>query len=330
MITNMRRLTLKKINQFLGIEFNWVSHHEKMISALGGFIGIFLVFRISDYFVGAANTPLIVASMGASAVLLFAVPHGALSQPWSLVGGHIISAFIGVTCAQWIPNIFVAAALAVSLAIAAMHYLRCIHPPGGATALTVIIGGRDIYALGYQYVVIPVLLNVLVILLTAILVNYLFPWRRYPIGLMKLPEPDSISTSERLGESSILSHNNLKYALTQIDSFIDVTEDDLTKIYALAIQHSEAMSLQPSQIKLGHYYSNGQYGNHWSIRQIVDESGQRESKTDQVIYKVVAGQGRRSSAVCSREEFAQWAKYEVCRDENSWRILDSENQKLAE
>lgn len=320
----MKRSTLKKINQFLGIEFNWVSHLEKMISALGGFIGILLVFGISDYFVGTVDIPLIVASMGASAVLLFAVPHGALSQPWSLVGGHIISAFIGVTCAQWVPNVFVAAALAVSLAIAAMHYLRCIHPPGGATALTVIVGGENIYALGYQYVITPVLLNVLVILLTAILVNYFFSWRRYPIGLMNLPKPDSMTTPERPGEHPILSHNDLRYALTQINSFIDVTEDDLAKIYALAIQHSDAMFLQSSQIKLGHYYSNGQYGNQWSIRQIVDESGQKESETDQVIYKVVAGPGRRSSAICTREEFAQWAKYEVFRDENSWRVFDSE------
>src|SRR5690625_7242859 len=80
------------------------------------------------------------ASMGATAVLLFAVPHGALSQPWAVVGGHVVSAIVGVTCQLLIPNLFWAAALSVGVAVAAMYYLRCIHPPGGATALAAEIG----------------------------------------------------------------------------------------------------------------------------------------------------------------------------------------------
>src|SRR5690625_7670775 len=91
------------------------------------------------------------ASMGATAVLLFAVPHGALSQPWAVVGGHVVSAIVGVTCQLLIPNLFWAAALSGGVAVAAMYYLRCIHPPGGATALAAVIGGPELPALGSAY-----------------------------------------------------------------------------------------------------------------------------------------------------------------------------------
>ena len=83
----------------------------------------------------------IVPSMGASAVLLFAVPHSALGQLWNVIGGHLISAAIGVACYQWLPSNGIAAGASVGLAIGAMYYTRCIHPPGGATALAAVIGG---------------------------------------------------------------------------------------------------------------------------------------------------------------------------------------------
>ena len=92
----------------------------------------------------------IVTSMGASAVLLFAVPHSSLGQLWNVIGGHLISAAIGVACYQWLPSNGIAAGASVGLAIGAMYYTRCIHPPGGATALVAIIDGQNIHALGYR------------------------------------------------------------------------------------------------------------------------------------------------------------------------------------
>ena len=106
----------EKILQYLGVERYRVGHTEKLVSALGAFLGISVVFFSSTYFLQGEASYLIVASMGASAVLLFAVPHGPLSQPWSLIGGHFISAIIGVSCAKFIPDIFIAAPLAVGLA----------------------------------------------------------------------------------------------------------------------------------------------------------------------------------------------------------------------
>ncbi|MBT8420649.1 MAG: HPP family protein [Gammaproteobacteria bacterium] len=168
---------------FLGIAPNSTSHKERFLCALGGFLSIFAVIWITRYFVPEGGVALVVASMGASAVLLFVVPASPFSQPWPLLAGHLIPGAIGVTCAMLIPDLVFAAAITVSLTILAMHYLRCTHPPGGATALTAVIGGPDIHALGYQFLLTPVAINVVIILVIAILINYWFPWRRYPASL---------------------------------------------------------------------------------------------------------------------------------------------------
>jgi len=326
----------KILLSFLGVEADTTSHAEKLISATGGFVGILLVIAVSHLFVGDEGVALIVASMGASAVLLFAVPHGTLAQPWPLVGGHLVSAVVGVTCARLVSDPLVAAALAVSLSIAAMYYLRCIHPPGGATALTAVVGGPQLHGLGYAFVITPVLLNVALLLVTAIAVNYFFPWRRYPYCMIcrqrnrALQEQREQEGEEEPAETvTEISHRDLEYALRQIDSYVDVTEDDLTRIYALAAKHSLEAHMEPSQIKLGRYYSNGRYGKVWTVRHVIDESGDNRHDHDIVVYKIVAGVGRRSSGSCSREEFANWAKYEVIRNENSWQRVGEGGNAVA-
>ena len=309
---------IKTMNDFLGIEFNSVSHLERIISAIGGFIGIWCVVVISYFCIGD-NAPLLVASIGASAVLVFAVPHGNLSQPWPLIGGHVVSALVGIICVKLVPNAFLAAALAVALAIAGMYYLRCLHPPGAATALTAVVGGSGIESLGYRFIVTPVLLNVIVLCLVAIIVNYFFSWRRYPTSLMR---PKS-TLPTLLPPQLDFSAQDLEYALKQIDSFIDITEYELAKIYALATQHAMKTAIpSPPPIKLGCYYSNGQYGNHWSVRQVIAENNGNNDDLDNntITYKIIIGQNRRQIVNCTREEFTNWAQYEVYQDENSWRI----------
>ena len=301
----------------LGIELSPVSHAERIASATGGFLGIFAILEISRHFVGLEAAALIVASMGASAVLLFAVPHGPLSQPWPVIGGHLLSAVIGVSCAILVPDQVIAAALAVAVAIGAMHYARCIHPPGGATALSAVVGGPAVHALGYQFVITPVLLNVLVIVAIAVLFNYPFAWRRYPAYFKPARRVD-IAT-----RTPAIAHEDLVYALSEVDSFIDVSEQDLIAIYDIATKRSQEAHLPVGALQLGHYYSNGKYGADWSVRQIVDQSGSGEGAEGSVIFKVLAGAGRRSSGVATREQFARWAKHEVYRDDENWRRVES-------
>jgi CBS domain-containing membrane protein len=312
----MRRRAWQAVLRLSGLELSPVSHVERLVSLLGGFAGIYAIILISAQFVEGPAAAMIVASMGASAVLLFAVPHGPLSQPWPVFGGHLISALVGVSCAKLIPHSALAAAAAVSLAIGAMHYLRCIHPPGGATALTAVVGGSGVQALGYGYVLAPVLLNVLVILTVAVLFNAPFAWRRYPAALKR------VSRSERSAARGPISHENLVYALSEVDSFIDVSEQDLLLIYDLATQRSLLAHVPPERLVLGHYYSNGKYGAEWSVRQIIDAADGSAGQDDKVIYKVAAGDARYSTGVATRAEFARWARYEVYREEGNWRRLD--------
>ncbi|MEA3413810.1 MAG: HPP family protein [Pseudomonadota bacterium] len=313
------------LREMLGIEGSPVSHIERLVSTAGGFVGILLVLLVSRRFVGEQDAALIVASMGASAVLLFAVPHGPLSQPWPVAGGHLVSALIGVSCARFVPDPFVAAAMAVGLAIGAMHYLRCIHPPGGATALVAVVGGPGIHGLGYGFVLAPVALNVAVILATAVVFNYPWRWRRYPAALKPPREQaEAVVVSGETAES--ISHGDLVYALSQIDSFIDVNEHDLLRIYDMATRRMQTRHLNPAEIGLGRYYSNGEYGDDWQIRCVVDESPHVDPDKDSVIFKIVAGQGRRTSGVSTRADFARWARHEVVRNESSWQRIESADE----
>lgn len=305
--------------ELLGIEQMPVSHIEKLVSAIGGFIAIVGIFFISNAFIGSSGAHILIASMGASAVLLFAVPHGPLSQPWAVLGGHLISAFIGVSCAQFIGVPLLAAGLAVGLAIAGMYYLRCIHPPGGATALSAVIGGESVQALGYQFILTPVLLNVFFILIIAIGYNLLFSWRQYPIYLQRRSKQKIKNHTAQIPDVEVpeISHADFMYALRQVDSFVDVSEYELIRIYEMAITHLQHQSLTTADIKVGHAYSNGAYGHHWSVRQVT--AIRSEPEGDKVDFKGLAGQDRRQCGSMSRQAFAQWAKSQVVRDEENWK-----------
>jgi CBS-domain-containing membrane protein len=308
------------VRVWLGVEIQPVRPLERLVATVGGFLGILAILWISHHVLGDREAALlIVGSMGASAVLLFAVPHGPLSQPWAVLGGHAISAVIGVACARAIPDVILAASVAVGLAIGAMHVARCLHPPGGATALVAVIGGPAIHALGFSFVFTPVLLNAVVILAMAVLVNSLFSWRRYPAVLSRLRKaPDTETRMRHLPEGS-LSHSDLEYALREINAVVDVNENELARLYELAARHSQRARMEPWQIRLRGCYSNGRYGGDWAIREVVDEAPSDNPERDQVIYKVVAGKGLRKSGTATRAEFARWARYEVFREESSWR-----------
>jgi len=299
-----------KIRQFLGID-NSTSTAEKLASTIGGIIGIFLIAWLSFKVTGASGAALIVPSMGASAVLVFAVPHGRLSQPWPLIGGHMVSAFIGVSSYLLVPDVFIAAGLAVGLSIGAMHVLDCIHPPGGATALAAVIGGPAIHALGYRYALAPILLNTTIIFLVAVSFNSFFPWRRYPVSLMRFA--DVPTGKAREASPLVIEKKYIERALADIDVIVDLSADDLQQIFALSLEHAKTPEFHREQIILGHYYTNGRHGAEWSVRQIIDEAKSDDPRKDMVIYKVVEGAGFKNADSCTREAFAAWADRELYR-----------------
>ena len=216
---------------------------------------------------------------------------------------------------------FFSAAVAVGLAIGTMHYLRCIHPPGGATALTAVLAGNVTHKLGYMYVLTPVMLNAMIIFAVALAVNAFFPWRRYPVALVRWRQARTAPKEGEEGAIPEISHEDFVYALQEMDSFIDVTESDLAHIFALAREHAHGPTMKPEQIRLGRFYTNGQFGADWAVRQVIDESPSPDANKDRVIYMTVAGENRRRSGTCTRREFAGWASHEVQRDETTWRRI---------
>lgn len=304
---------------WLGIGNDATSHTEKLVSGLGALLGLLAVYQFSQWYLGPVGASMMVASMGATAVLVFAVPHGALSQPWSVIGGHSVSALTGVACQQYVPGEMYTSALAVGLAVASMHYLRCVHPPGGATALIAVIGGKDIHALGYSYLVTPVMLNLASMLLVAVLFNGLFPWRRYPAHLAHRYAPSSPQPPS--DSQPLLTHEDLAYAMEQVNTYIDVTSEDLADLFELALEHAQRQENQLQHILIGGFYSNGQTGSKWRVRQVIDISS--DPREDQLIYRNIAGNGAHGTGVCSAAEFRHWARFPVRQQGGLWiRIGD--------
>lgn len=206
-----------------------VSYKERFRAGIGAWIGILLTGLIGYVAVGAGLAlPALIAPMGASAVLLFAVPSSPLAQPWSILGGNTVAALIGVTVALLVPQPFLAAALAIAIAIGAMISLRCLHPPSGAVALTAVLGGPAIQDLGYGFVLWPVLGNSVALLTLAVLYNN-FTGRPYPHSIR--PQPAGHGTKdptpvERIGFSSA----DLDDVLKEYDEVLDIDRDDLETI----------------------------------------------------------------------------------------------------
>lgn len=230
---------MKPLFSLIGVELSAVSPKEKLLSGLGGLLAICLLVWITSSVLAIEHAACVIASMGASAVLLFAVPHGQLSQPWPLFAGHGLSAVLGVFCARHLGHGWISAGCAVGGAILLMHLLRCIHPPGGATAMTAVVGGDAIHAMGYHFVVWPVLFNVLIMLTVAVLFNWPFRWRRYPAALSRSRHPEKRHPFGRENE-----HEDIVKALRELDSFVDITEADLLALSRQIAREREARLLK--------------------------------------------------------------------------------------
>lgn len=298
-----------RFRDFLSVEKESVSNAEKLVATIGGLVGISIVAVFSFQITGASGAALIVPSMGASAVLLFAVPHGKLSQPWPLLGGNLLSALIGVACYKLIPDTFLAAGIAVGTAIGAMHLLNCMHPPGGASALIAVVGGPEIYDLGFLYIFNPILTNVIIILVIAVLFNSIFPWRRYPASAMMRFTDQTPANSQNKAFS--IDKHYIERAMTDMDLLVDITMEDLQTLIQRSLEYSQDKQLTVQQIRLGRYYTNGKHGPEWSVRRIIDESQSSDPNKDMVIYRIIEGNGAKTADSCTRSDFARWATREV-------------------
>lgn len=217
-----------------------LSMKGKLLGVVSCFNAILIAAFMTEFFSADSHSPILVASMGASAVILFIIPNSPLAQPWPFVGGQMVSALVGITCALTFPEILVAASVAAGASVLLMLLLRCLHPPGAATALAPVLGGHAIVSLGYSYALVPIGINVMVMLLMAIIVNRWLMGYDYPV--LAKSEKKKSSTSQpalkipdRIGG---VSEQDMAQALENSDVFLDITAAELSKILSAAELYS--------------------------------------------------------------------------------------------
>jgi CBS domain-containing membrane protein len=226
------------IGKFLP-QANTTSRREQLRAGAGALLGLLLTGVLSFFALryGGISGAFLIAPMGASAVLLFCLPASPLAQPWSVVGGNLVSALIGVTCAHWIDNPMLAAPLAGCLAIIAMFCLRCLHPPGGAVALTAVLAGPAVYDAGYSFALLPVALNSTMMVLAAIAFNNL-TGRRYPHSQQSAAQNIHATKDPAPTQRTGFTSDDLTTALKHYGQVIDVARDDLEAIIGEAETHA--------------------------------------------------------------------------------------------
>ncbi|ABO51446.1 HPP family protein+B94 [Desulforamulus reducens MI-1] len=151
--------------------FQAVDIRSHLITAVGSFLGIGLIALLNTFY----DIPLLVPSLGASAVLLYSACHVPMAQPRNVIGGHLVSAMAGVVVYQWLGNQWWTIALAVTLAIFLMNLTHTLHPPGGATAFVAVYTSQS-----FTYIFSPVLLGATLLVIIAVLVNNFSHKRHYP------------------------------------------------------------------------------------------------------------------------------------------------------
>lgn len=153
---------------------------------IGSFLGILAISYVHLDILSDTDLSLIIGSFGASAVLVYGAINSPLAQPRNLIGGHLLSAIVGVSVYKLFPDyVILASALSVSISILIMQITLTLHPPGGATALIAVIGSENIHNLGYMYILVPVLSGSFILLIIAIIVNNIPSHRYYPESFIK-------------------------------------------------------------------------------------------------------------------------------------------------
>jgi CBS domain-containing membrane protein len=170
-----------RVSRYVLYKETLVDHREHFWSFLGSFIGIGLIAFVHSRIAEVNDNLFLIGSFGASSVLVYGAIQSPLAQPRNLIGGHVISALIGVTVYKVLPDIlWLTAPLAVSLSIVFMQITKTLHPPGGATSLIAVIGSAKIKGMGYLYVLSPVLSGALILLVIALIFNNVTSHRKYP------------------------------------------------------------------------------------------------------------------------------------------------------
>lgn len=300
-----------QLGHWLGVPAHVPSWREQLAAAIAAGLGMAMVATASEW-LAVPESPWLLASVGATAVLVFALPHGPLSQPWPVLGGHLLSAVVGLLVARHLGSGFLPAALAVAGAVAVMHAARCIHPPGGATALFLVQSAASAVP-AWSWLVTPILLNVALVLVAAWACNSLFPWRRYPAALGMAA---TVSTPP-LGHEAPFTRQELAAALDGLDTYLDISDEQLQHLVEAITRQRKRQPVLPAMLVAGQHFSNGLAGEHWAVRCILDAT-EPGARRPQVISKTVAGRQRGTVQLHTQQEFLEWAAYPVYAQDGQW------------
>ena len=209
---------------WLGLQRQTVDARERARDVLGAMLGLWVAGALT-WWAWGATSPWLAATMGASAVLLFAVPSSPLAQPWPVMVGNVMSALVGVAVFRWLGPTPTAAALAAGLALALMFPLRCVHPPGGAVAITAVLGQAAVNDLGFGFALVPVAVN------SAVLLGVALAWRRLtrpapvhaPVVHVSRHNTADPAPQDRVG----LTTADLDAALRDFNQLVDIDRDAL-------------------------------------------------------------------------------------------------------
>ncbi|MGM8934561.1 HPP family protein [Pseudomonas neustonica] len=219
---------------------------EWLRASVGAILGLLLSVWLCQQVFGLAVALLLIGPLGASAILLFAVPSGALAQPWPLLGSYTLAAVVATTLAHYGGHTLGIAALATGMSLLGMFVLRCVHPPGGAVALCVVLAGPELQALG-EVAIVPVMLNAVVVLVSAVFYNNL-TGVRYP----KRPAPpiDLHHTRDSSPELRVgITEADMDAALADFGEFVDITREDLA--YIIRATEGSALRRSMGDIRAG-------------------------------------------------------------------------------
>lgn len=170
-----------RVSRYIVYRETLIDYKEHVWSFVGAFVGIGLIAFFQSHLLGRQENIFLIGSFGASSVLVYGAIQSPLAQPRNLIGGHLVSALIGVLVYKYLPDIiWVTAPLAVALSIVVMQITKTLHPPGGATALIAVTGSDKIKELGFTYVFFPVLAGAAILLIVALVFNNITNHRTYP------------------------------------------------------------------------------------------------------------------------------------------------------
>lgn len=119
-----------RVSRYIIYKETLVDFREHLRSFIGAFVGIGIIAWLQSHALDRYENIFLIGSLGASSVLVYGAIQSPLAQPRNLVGGHVISALIGVTIYRFMPDVlWLTAPLAVALSIVLMQITKTLHRP---------------------------------------------------------------------------------------------------------------------------------------------------------------------------------------------------------